>query len=230
LFLSRLSGYRLCLTGTQESFDYGSEANTWHANVFAPEDVLPGFRASQDKFFRDMWAVTKELLRALAIGIGIPYEQQDFFIKHHSGDNNLARLAYYPPISSQILEMTKSPRLPPHVDFSSITLLLQDGEQGGLEVEDRMNGWNLAPIAPLRNAILISVGDVLQRWTNSKSTLIFIPATTELAQIGSGLVITMSPFHHQVQNTRHFPLMGATASFPGAIQSHTLSIRTPNRR
>jgi isopenicillin N synthase-like dioxygenase len=179
-----------------------------------------------------MWAVTKKLLRALAIGVGIPYERQDFFIKHHSGDNNLARLAYYPPISSQILEMTKSPRLPPHVDFSSITLLLQDGEQGGLEVEDRLNGGALAPVAPLRNAILISVGDVLQRWTNSKLTFTFNPAVTDtdtLFQTRSSLATITSPFHSRAQSTRQFRLMAAIVSFQDAIRSHTLSTQTPTR-
>ncbi len=56
-------------------------------------------------------------------------------------------------------------RLGDHTDVGTITLLLQD-EVGGLEVMN--NDGQFIPATPLTHAILLSTGDLLQRWTAGK--------------------------------------------------------------
>ena len=44
-------------------------------------------------------------------------------------------------------------------------MLFQD-DCGGLEVEDLEHPGNFVPATPIKNAIVMNVGDLLQRWSN----------------------------------------------------------------
>jgi isopenicillin N synthase-like dioxygenase len=46
-------------------------------------------------------------------------------------------------------------------------LLFQD-DCGGLEVEDINNPGQFIPATPIKNAIVMNVGDLLQRWSNGR--------------------------------------------------------------
>lgn len=50
-------------------------------------------------------------------------------------------------------------------DWSSVTLLFQD-DCGGLEVEDVSQPGTFIPAAPIKNALVVNAGDVLQMWSN----------------------------------------------------------------
>lgn len=75
--------------------------------------------------------VAKMLLRAVAIGIGV--EDEDFFLRFHSGNNNQLRLLHYPPILAADLMDHSKARMPAHTDWGTITLSFQD-DCGGLQV------------------------------------------------------------------------------------------------
>ena len=78
-----------------------------------------------------MHDVAKMLLRALALGIGI--EDEEFFLRCHSGNNNQLRLLHYPPVPAAELESQLASRMPAHSDWGTLTMLFQD-DCGGLEV------------------------------------------------------------------------------------------------
>lgn len=63
--------------------------------------MLPGFREFTTKFYWRCFDAAKELLRALALGIGLGDE--DFFLRFHSGVNNQLRLLHYPPVEMEKL-------------------------------------------------------------------------------------------------------------------------------
>jgi isopenicillin N synthase-like dioxygenase len=48
---------------------------------------------------------------------------------------------------------------------STITLLFQD-ECGGLEVEDPKNPGSFLSAPPVKDALIMNVGDLLMRWSN----------------------------------------------------------------
>ncbi|KAL1964657.1 hypothetical protein VTN77DRAFT_6683 [Rasamsonia byssochlamydoides] len=102
-------------------------------------------------------------MRALAVGIGL--EDEDELLKKHSGHNNQLRLLHYPPIPAEALESQTMARMPAHTDWSSMTILFQD-DCGGLEVEDPSEPGKFIPATPIKNAIVMNVGDLLQRWSN----------------------------------------------------------------
>lgn len=52
-----------------------------------------------------------------------------------------------------------------HTDWSTLTLLFQD-DCGRLEVGDVSNPGTFIPAEPIKNAVVVNAGDVLQIWSN----------------------------------------------------------------
>ncbi|KAJ2987143.1 hypothetical protein NUW58_g4667 [Xylaria curta] len=154
----------------KESYEVGSEDLLQQPNVWLPEDVLPGFREFTTKFYWRCFDVAKELLRAIALGIGL--DDEDFFLRFHSGVNNQLRLLHYPPVEAERLANNEVARMPAHSDWGTITLLFQDGS-GGLQVEDPSQLGHFVNAMPMTDALIMNVGDLLMRWSNDylKSTL-----------------------------------------------------------
>ncbi|KAJ5679397.1 Oxoglutarate/iron-dependent dioxygenase [Penicillium macrosclerotiorum] len=149
----------------KESFDIGSEDNASQPNQWIPEDSLPGFRSFMTRFYWEGYRIGSELLRALAVGLGL--NDEDHLLQKHSGHNNQLRLLHYPPVPAAELEEKRAARCPAHTDWSSITLLFQD-DCGGLEVEDVTSPGHFVAATPVKNAIVMNVGDLLQRWSNDQ--------------------------------------------------------------
>ncbi|PWY95093.1 thymine dioxygenase [Aspergillus sclerotioniger CBS 115572] len=149
----------------KEICDIGSENNTDQPNQWIPKETLPGFQAFMVRFYEECHKVGSEILRALATGLDL--EDEYYLTKKHSGYNNQLRLLHYLPVPAEDLEKERTSRCPAHTDWSSITLLFQD-DCGGLEVEDVSRPGTFAPANPLKNAIVMNVGDLLQRWSNNR--------------------------------------------------------------
>ncbi|OTA89218.1 hypothetical protein M434DRAFT_398730 [Hypoxylon sp. CO27-5] len=154
----------------KESYEIGSENFKLQPNVWLPEDVLPGFRRFMVEFYWKCFGAAKELLRALAIGIGL--EDEDFFLRFHSGENCQLRLLHYPPIEVEKLSSNVVARMPAHSDWGTITMLFQD-DCGGLQVEYPNEPGHFIDATPMKDALVMNVGDLLMRWSNDflKSTL-----------------------------------------------------------
>lgn len=141
----------------------GSDDNSDQPNQWIPEEVLPRFREFMVRFYWDCFGASSEILRAIAVGIGL--EDEDHLVRNHSGHNNQLRLLHYPSIPADAIESQAMARMPAHTDWSSMTILFQD-DCGGLEVEDLGQPGRFIPATPVKNAIVMNVGDLLQRWSN----------------------------------------------------------------
>jgi len=118
------------------------------------------------RFYWECFRVGGEILRALAVGLEL---DENHLLEQHSGHNNQLRLLHYPPIPAEAIETDRAARCPAHTDWSSITMLFQD-DCGGLEVEDISIPGKFVPATPIKNAIVMNVGDLLQRWSNGESS------------------------------------------------------------
>lgn len=114
------------------------------------------------RFYWQCFRVGGEILRTLAVGLDL---DENHLQTRHSGHNNQLRLLHYPPIPAVAIETDRAARCPAHTDWSSITMLFQD-DCGGLEVQDVTQPGTFVPAPPVRNAIVMNVGDLLQRWSN----------------------------------------------------------------
>jgi isopenicillin N synthase-like dioxygenase len=127
--------------------------------------ALPGYREFMMRFYWECSRLSREILIAIDTGLGLC--DPEFLSRFHSGHNNQLRLLHYPPIPAAELESGSSARMPAHSDWGSITLLFQD-DCGGLEVENRNAPGTFIEAHPLKDAIVMNVGDLLMRWSNGK--------------------------------------------------------------
>jgi isopenicillin N synthase-like dioxygenase len=116
-------------------------------------------------FYWECFKSARELLRAVAVGIGL--EDEDYLLRFHSGHNNQLRLLHYPPVETEKLSSNALARMPAHSDWGSVTMLFQD-DCGGLQVEDPNRPGTFVDATPMKRALVMNVGDLLMRWSNGK--------------------------------------------------------------
>ena len=129
---------------------------------FWPTEV-PGFREHLYGMFTAMDELGRKILRAIArhLELGDAY----FEDKVELG-NSILRMLHYPPVPAD----APGVRAGAHEDINVITLLL-GAEEAGLQLKDADGQW--LDIAPPPNALVINIGDMLQRLTNH-----VLPSTT----------------------------------------------------
>lgn len=120
---------------------------------------VPEFFELGQQLFKNFEASARELLRAIAIHLGIG---EFYFDKHIHNGNSILRAIHYPPITS---EPKSAVRAEQHEDINLITLLVGASAEG-LQLLNRQNEW-LDITAP-EGCLVVNVGDMLQRLTNNK--------------------------------------------------------------
>ncbi|MEQ8968299.1 MAG: 2OG-Fe(II) oxygenase family protein [Azospirillaceae bacterium] len=130
-----------------------------HGPNLWPED-MPDFRAAMTGWWARMEALSRDLLRAFAIGLGLP---EDAFLRHYDHPLAQLRLLHYPPQSEP--EDSGILGIRPHTDTGAFTILLQDSV-GGLQVESLDGEW--LDVEPIADAFVINIGDMMRIWTNGR--------------------------------------------------------------
>ncbi|OYY89363.1 MAG: flavonol synthase [Sphingomonas sp. 28-66-16] len=149
----------------------------WHVGRDLPAghkfgDVMPpniwparpkGFRDTFTDLFAAFDRAGDVILSAIARHLGLADAWFDPAVKD---GNSILRLLHYPPIPAD----AEGVRAGAHEDINLITLLL-GAEEAGLELLDRDGEW--LAIKPPEGALVVNVGDMLQRLTNH-----VLPSTT----------------------------------------------------
>jgi isopenicillin N synthase-like dioxygenase len=152
----------------KEFWHIGRELAAGHrfGDVMAP-NVWPnqpeGFRETFIELFAAFDTAGDKLLSAVASYLG---HAPDWFDTAVKDGNSVLRLLHYPPVAADAPEV----RAGAHEDINLITLLL-GAEEAGLELLDRDGKW--LAVKPPEGAMVINVGDMLQRLTNH-----VLPSTT----------------------------------------------------
>jgi len=158
---------RAAVPDLKESLEIGREGEEGCPNMWADDEAGQVFKKSMLTFFEECKNLHMEVMRAMAVGLGIQETWFDGFTDN--GDNTL-RLLHYPPVRKEVFEKNKAQvRAGEHTDYGSITLLFQDS-RGGLQVQSP-NG-KFIDATPIPDTIVINAGDLLARWSNDniKST------------------------------------------------------------
>jgi isopenicillin N synthase-like dioxygenase len=119
---------------------------------------LPEFRQTFQAMFAAFDTAGNRLLSAIARYLGL---RPDWFKPTVENGNSVMRLLHYPPIPADAPGI----RAGAHGDINLITLLL-GAEEGGLQLLTRENEW--LSITPPQGALVINVGDMLERLTNNR--------------------------------------------------------------
>jgi len=129
------------------------QPNRWPAD-------MPGFAATCNAYYDAMVTLSRQCLRAFALGLDLPEETfEPYFRKPLSQ----LSLQYYPPLPDGVAQEVSNTVA--HTDEGPLTILAQ-GEVSGLEVKRRDGTWIAAP--PVPGAYTINVGDMLQWWSNGR--------------------------------------------------------------
>ncbi|KAJ7445054.1 Clavaminate synthase-like protein [Mycena latifolia] len=146
----------------KEHFECGREDDEAIPNIWLPDGVLPGFKESCVEFFWLCHAAELNILKALAVGLGL---EEDYFRQYHAVADNQLRLLHYPSVSAEAMRTETIGPIGAHSDYDSITLLLQD-DVGGLEIEDPAVPGLFRPVPPIPGALIVNAGDFMMRWSN----------------------------------------------------------------
>ncbi|RYP44709.1 hypothetical protein DL768_008860 [Monosporascus sp. mg162] len=153
----------------KESFEIGREGEEGHPNHW-PEETgeLVGFKETMTEFHTKCKELHMEVMRAIAVGLGIDESWFDKFTDE--GDNTL-RLLHYPEVNKEVFKVNPGQvRAGAHSDYGSITLLFQDS-RGGLQVQSPNGAF--VDATPIEDTCVVNAGDLLARWSNDmiKSTI-----------------------------------------------------------
>ncbi len=152
----------------KEFWHIGRELAAGHrfSELMAPNiwpDQPEGFRETFIELFAAFDTAGDRLLSAIAVHLGLAPDWFDHAVKD---GNSVLRLLHYPPVT----EDAPNVRAGAHEDINLITLLL-GAEEAGLELLDKDGEW--LPVKPPEDAMVVNVGDMLQRLTNH-----VLPSTT----------------------------------------------------
>lgn len=130
------------------SFETDMAQNVWPVEI-------AGFRPAQQALFAALDEAGGRLLKAIGRYLDMPSGS----LEDAAADgNSVLRLLHYPPVSGDAAGV----RAGAHEDINTITLLL-GAEEAGLELLTREGEW--LPVAPPPGALVVNVGDMLQRLT-----------------------------------------------------------------
>ena len=158
----------------KEIFDIGPKVD---ASVLDPKDPFTGatpwpenqpvFQTTMQNHFESCEILSLKIVEAICVSLGLEnsHLEKCFFPNHTS----FLRLNYYPVIDplSDIENKKKEDAglgVHHHTDSGAVTILCQD-DIGGLQV--LKDGYWL-PIEPIKEALVINIGDMVQVWSNGK--------------------------------------------------------------
>lgn len=124
--------------------------NLWPAEVAT-------FRENALALYDAMENLGRRVLRAMAVNIDLP---QEYFVERTEMGNSILRALHYPPVRPEDLPAVRAEA---HEDISLITLLV-GATDAGLELQTARGDW--IPVESRSDAIVVNVGDMMQRWTN----------------------------------------------------------------
>ena len=147
-------------TWPAEDYWTGAEGRRYFLPNLWPERPT-GFAAAATAYSAAMEALTLDLMRIAALGLGIDEHFFDDKIERHI---TAMRLNHYPeqatpPAPGQLRAGT-------HTDYGLLTILNGEDVPGGLQVQTREGTWLDVPTHP--DSFVINIGDLLMRWTNDR--------------------------------------------------------------
>lgn len=132
----------------------------WSANIWPAS--LARFRHAWEEYYRAMADLAARLLRIMAKGLSLHEDYFDPMICRHT---SAMRALNYPPAgSTKVLPGQLGAGA--HTDYGTLTVLLADPVEAGLQVEGMSGVWH--DIKPQPGALVVNLGDAMARWTNDR--------------------------------------------------------------
>jgi isopenicillin N synthase-like dioxygenase len=135
----------------------------WFAPNVYPDDDVPSFRPTVDRFIRESARLVDELLGLLALALRLP---EDTLRSQCRRSVMSASCNWYLPRSALPAPVLPGQmRIGPHTDYGTLTVLDRQPGLGGLEVRV---GDEWIPAPWVEGALTINTGLLMGRWSNDR--------------------------------------------------------------
>jgi isopenicillin N synthase-like dioxygenase len=118
----------------KESFEMGREGEPGHPNHWPDQfdDEGKQFKSHMIDFFEQCKQMHRDVMRAIAIGIGL---EETWFDGFTDGGDNTLRLLHYPEVKAEVFRKNKNQvRAGAHSDYGSITFVRSVESHVGLKI------------------------------------------------------------------------------------------------
>lgn len=146
----------------RHTFADADEEFAWSPNIW-PDEALPELKPAWEAYYRSMSDLAARLLRIMATGLGLPAQYFDQMIDRHT---SAMRALDYPSVD--VLDSVADGQLgaSAHTDYGTLTILMADSTQRGLQVQQPDGAW--VDVVPEPGALVVNLGDAMARWTNDR--------------------------------------------------------------
>ena len=143
------------------SFADADEEFAWSPNLWP--DHVPELRTAWETYYRAMAELAARLLRLMATALHLESTHFDPMIDRHT---SAMRALSYPPVDRVAAVADGQHGASAHTDYGTLTILMADSTQRGLQVQAADGTW--ADIVPEPGALVVNLGDAMARWTNDR--------------------------------------------------------------
>ena len=133
------------------------ESFAWSPNLWP--DALPELRTAWETYYRRLAELSARLLSLMADALDLPADHFDPLIDRHT---SAMRALDYPARSDHDHRLGASA----HTDYGTLTVLLADHTQAGLQVQGGDGMW--IDVVPEPGSFVVNLGDAMERWTNDR--------------------------------------------------------------
>jgi isopenicillin N synthase-like dioxygenase len=121
------------------------------------------FAGAYDAYYDAMTGLANQILRAMAITLGLPSE--DYFEQFTDHHGSAMRSLNYPSLDGQT-PVPGQIRASAHTDYGTVTLLKSGGP--GLQVSKDRDPPTWVDVPHVPDAYIVNLGDLMRRWTNDR--------------------------------------------------------------
>jgi isopenicillin N synthase-like dioxygenase len=139
------------------------EEFAWSPNLWP--DVMPAMELAWTKYYLALSDLAARLLRTMADALSLEHHWFDPLIDRHT---SAMRALNYPPQTSTLAMTGLEGQLgaSAHTDYGTLTILMADTTQRGLQVQAADGEWMDA--VPVPGSLVVNLGDAMARWTNER--------------------------------------------------------------
>ncbi len=150
--------FKVALELPDDDPDYLAGVTMYGPNVWP--DGMPRFRQHVYHAYGNFQKLARTIFGLFAVGLDLP---EDYFVHLTDKPASVMNLNYYAGRSADHPDKTSG--IGAHNDYEAFAMLWQDGV-GGLQIESPGGSWEA--VVPLEEALVINIGELMQRWTNDR--------------------------------------------------------------
>jgi isopenicillin N synthase-like dioxygenase len=150
------------VTQATHAFADPDEEFAWSANLWP--DAQPELQPAWTSYYLALSDLAARLLRTMADALDLDHHWFDPMIDRHT---SAMRALNYPP-QADVLGTGLEGQLgaSAHTDYGTLTILMADTTQRGLQVQAVDGEWMDA--VPVPGSLVVNLGDAMARWTNDR--------------------------------------------------------------